>query len=121
MEPADSIARIGFRRWYERQLIEGHVWFITAFLCLIAAIACVEELRFQDPLPLQLLFGASVVAASLLGTYGLLRYMTILATALRLGEHATCRACGTYARFSLISAARARCRKCDNEWLLIDQ
>ena len=29
------------------------------------------------------------------------------------------RACGAYARFSLISASDVRCRKCGNEWLLI--
>ena len=26
MEPADSIGRLGFARWYERRLIEGHAW-----------------------------------------------------------------------------------------------
>ena len=38
----------------------------------------------------------------------------------RLGEHATCGTCGAYARFRLISPSQVRCRKCDNEWSLID-
>jgi hypothetical protein len=120
VEPADSIERIGFRRWYERQLLEGHAWFVASFLCLVAAFACVEQLRFDDPLLRQFALGAGIVAAGLGGIYGLLRYLTMLAGALRLGEHATCRACGAYARFSMISASRARCRKCGNEWRLID-
>jgi hypothetical protein len=120
MEPADSIERIGFRRWYERQLLEGHAWFVGSFLCLVAAIACAEQLRLDDPLLRQLAFGAGIVAAGLAAIYALLRYLTMLAGALRLGEHATCRACGAYGRFSMVSASRARCRKCANEWRLID-
>jgi len=48
------------------------------------------------------------------------RYQQILSEAERLGEHATCRACGAYARFRMISASQVRCRKCSNEWRLID-
>jgi len=48
MEPADSIRRLGFARWYERSLIEGHVWLITVLFCLIAIAACMEELSFVD-------------------------------------------------------------------------
>ena len=47
MEPADSIARLGFARWYERRLIEAHAWFISAFVCVVAIAACAEELAFR--------------------------------------------------------------------------
>ena len=47
MEPADSIGRLGFSRWYERRLIEGHAWFVSAFICVIAIAACAEELAFR--------------------------------------------------------------------------
>ena len=46
MEPADSIGRLGFARWYERRLIEGHAWFISGFACMVAIAAVVEELAF---------------------------------------------------------------------------
>ena len=42
MEPADSIRRVGFSRWYERRLIEGHAWFVSGFVCMIAIAACME-------------------------------------------------------------------------------
>ena len=119
MEPADSIRRLGFARWYERRLIEGHAWFISGFICMIAIAACFEELSFRGSIPRLLLYVAIVMAAGAIGIYGLLRYQQILVEAETLGEQATCRACGAYARFRLISPSQVRCRKCDNEWCLI--
>ena len=120
MEPADSIRRLGFARWYERRLIEGHAWFITCFVCMIAIAACMEELNFRGPLLRLLAYGVFVVAAGVVGIYGLKRYQQIMVQAETLGEHATCPGCGAYARFTLISASKVRCRKCANEWRLID-
>jgi len=77
VEPADTIARIGFRRWHERQLLECHAWLVTGILCVLAVVV-------------------------------------------RIGEHATCRSCGTYGRFEVISPSHVRCRACANEWRLID-
>lgn len=120
MEPADSIRRLGFARWYERRLIEGHAWFISGFVCITAIAACMEELSFRGSLARLLLYVIVVAAAAGIGIYALVRYQKILAEAERLGEHATCGACGAYARFKLISPSQVRCRKCDNEWRLID-
>jgi hypothetical protein len=119
MEPADSIRRLGFARWYERRLIEGHAWFVSGFICMVAIAACFEELSFRGSIGRLLLYVAIVAAATVIGIYGLRRYQMILSEAEQLGEHATCRACGAYARFRLISASQVRCRKCDNEWRLI--
>ena len=47
MEPADSIVRLGFARWYERRLIEAHAWFVSVFFCMVAIAACLEELSFR--------------------------------------------------------------------------
>jgi hypothetical protein len=119
MEPADSIRRLGFARWYERRLIEGHAWFISVFFCLIAIAACAEELNFRGSFARLLAYVILVAASTAIGIYGLRRYQQILTEAEQLGEHATCNACGAYARFSLISQSRVRCRKCENEWRLI--
>ena len=119
MEPADSIRRLGFARWYERRLIEGHAWFISGFMCLVAIAASMEELGERGSVS-KLLFNVLIIAAALaIGIYGLVRYQQILAEAESLGEHATCGACGAYARFRLISQSEVRCRKCDHEWRLI--
>lgn len=120
IEPADSIRRLGFARWYERRLIEGHAWFITVVMCMIAIAACMEELNFRGSIARLLAYVTLILAAVAIGIYGMVRYRKILTEAERLGERATCSACGAYARFRLISATRVRCRKCDNEWCLID-
>ena len=120
MEPADSIRRLGFARWYERRLIEGHAWFVSVFLCLIAVAACMEELNFRGS-PARLVFYVGIVAAAFaIGLYGMRRYQVILTEAEALGEHATCGSCGAYARFQLISNSQVRCRKCSHEWRLIE-
>ena len=120
MEPADSIRRLGFNRWYERQLIEGHAWFVSGFVCMIAVAACVEELSFRGSAWRFLAYAALVLASGLVGIYGIVRYQRILVQAERIGEQATCPGCGTYARFKLFADCVAHCRKCDREWRLID-
>ena len=120
MEPADSIRRLGFARWYERRLIEAHVWLVTGILCLTVIAACMEELGFRGSLARLLVYVTFVVAAAVIGLYSLSRYLELLGQAEGLGAHATCGGCGAYARFRLISPSHVRCRKCDNEWRLID-
>jgi hypothetical protein len=121
MEPADSIGRLGFARWYERRLIEGHAWLISAFICIVAIAACAEELSFRGSFGRLLLYVIVIAAAAAIAIYSLVRYQKILAEAELLGEHATCGNCGAYARFRLISPSQVRCRKCDNEWCLIER
>lgn len=120
MEPADSIRRLGFNRWYERQLIEGHAWFVSAFACMIAIAACAEELAFRGSVLRGLTYALVILLAGAVGAYGIWRYQKILVQADRIGEQATCPGCGTYARFKVVADCLAHCRKCDREWHLID-
>src|SRR5258708_38288229 len=108
MEPADSIRRLGFVRWYERRLIEGHAWFISVVFCMIAIAACMEELAFRGSGARLLAFGTLVAASVATGIYGMLRYQKILTEAEQLGEHATFAARGPYAPFKLLSPALVR-------------
>ena len=119
MEPADSIRRLGFARWYERRLIEGHAWLISGVFCIVAIAACAEELGSRGSVERLLVYATLLALAAVTGFYGFMRYQQILVEAERLGEQATCSACGAYARFRLISAAQVRCRKCNHEWRLI--
>ncbi len=119
MEPADSIRRLGFSRWYERRLIEAHAWLISGIFCITAIAACMEELAFRGSILRLLAYVIVVMASGAIGIYGLSRYQQLLSEAEQLGEQATCRACGAYARFRLISGSHVRCRKCSNEWCLI--
>ena len=87
---------------------------------MIAIAACMEEVSFRGSTARLLAYATLVLSAAVIGIYALMRYQKILVEAERLGERATCGACGAYARFRLISPACVRCRKCDHEWRLID-
>ena len=119
MEPADSIRRLGFSRWYERRLIEAHAWFVSAFVCMVAIAACMEELSFRGSVGRLMLYVLVVFGAAAIGIYSLTRYHKILVEAESIGEHATCDGCGAYARFKLITPTQACCRKCSHQWRLI--
>jgi len=119
MEPVDSIRRLGFIRWYERRLIEGHAWFISGFICMILVATCMEELTFKGSFPRLLGYVTLVVAATALAVYGMVRYQKILGEAERIGARATCPACDVYGRFNVLSDADVRCRKCSHEWRLM--
>jgi hypothetical protein len=120
MEPADSIRRLGFSRWYERRLIESHAWFVAAFVCMILVAVWMEELTFRGSAARGLTYASLVLGALVFGGYGIYRYQKILFHAERIGERATCPACGVYARFKLGAGISACCRKCSHEWRLID-
>lgn len=120
MEPSDSIARLGFNRWYERRLIEGHAWLVTGFISMITVAACIEELGFRGSITRLMVYVVVVAGATAATIYGVARYQKILLQAERLAQQATCGACGTYARFRMVSPFRVCCRKCSNEWRLID-
>ena len=119
MDPVDSIRRLGFTRWYERRLIEAHAWFVSAFFCMVAIAACMEELSFRGSLARLLLYLVIVLGSVAIGAYGLVRYHRILVEAETFGEHATCAGCGAYARFKVVAGSQVRCRKCSHEWRLI--
>jgi hypothetical protein len=119
VEPAQSIGRLGFRRWYERQLLESHAWLVTCLLCAFAALALIEGLDFKAAFFTSLMRGAMAFAAGLLSWLALQRYAMMLVRANRLAEHATCAGCGTYGRFEVLDGhAHVRCRGCGNEWHL---
>jgi hypothetical protein len=140
MDPTASIRKLGFRRWYERQLIDCHAALVTCFLCGITVAAILEQVNFVEfgwrPVALLMV----VLAAITLGWFAWRRYITVLQRAERYGERSNCPSCNTYARFEIEAtgmdafpdaAARAvaplesawirvRCRKCATVWRMPD-
>lgn len=122
MVPAANISKLGFRRWHARQLVEGHVWFVTGLLCFVAMAALLEEVSFHGPLLERLLTLVAAFAAGLIGCYALGTYFRIMALAQRLADRSTCKRCGTYGRYALVAASlesmSVRCRNCGHEWTI---
>jgi hypothetical protein len=78
MEPARSIERLGFKRWYERQLLESHAWLVSSILCALAIAATLEVTGFRLTSFSGLLAFGFVYVAGLVGWHGLKRYRTIM-------------------------------------------
>lgn len=137
MASLDRIRTDGFRRWYERQLIECHAWLVSWFLGVIVLVSGMELLgeRVASRTPgLLLLFGGLAVTL-----YSWKRYRLMLEVAERLGGQAACPGCNAYAKFAVMSSGpaplpdggdpalenhgggvwlRAQCKKCGREWML---
>jgi hypothetical protein len=133
----DRIRTDGFRRWYERQLIECHAWLVSWFLGLIVLISGLEVAGSGAG---SLVSGALLLSGGLAVTlYSWKRYHLLMEVAERLGQQAECPGCKAYAKFKVMSSGpaplpdggdpalknhgggvwlRAQCRKCGDEWML---
>jgi hypothetical protein len=121
VEPARSITRLGFSKWYERRLIEAHAWLVTALLCAIYVEASLEGMAFSGNVAAWLGTAGGIFVGALIVWHGLRRYAAILREAERLVSQATCTTCRAYARFEVLNELPkipVRCRKCSHEWTL---
>ena len=121
MEPARSIARLGFRRWYERQLTEGFAWLITCLLCAVAIAAGIESVWSRIVSWRALAVLVMVYLVGLICWYALRRFLVLLTSAEHVASRSTCAHCGTSGRFEVLdelARMRVRCRKCSHEWTI---
>jgi hypothetical protein len=132
LELADDIRKRGFKKWYERQLIESHAYLVTCALCMIVVAALIEELNFRAPGLKPFLTLALIAGSGLLGLFSWLRYRAIMVTAERFGDRSTCDQCHAYAKFDVVESGgrpatpdsesdpwlRVRCRKCGHGWTI---
>jgi hypothetical protein len=131
MTAAQGIEKLGFRRWYERQLIEGHVYFVTCFLCLIVLAACLEQFDFHGAWDQQVWFVVLIVGSGILCFKSLGWYNFLLGRAETLGAQSSCAQCSVYGVLQVVDAGQAdpevqgaadnswirvRCKKCGHEW-----
>ena len=87
MEPAHSIGKLGFRRWYERQLIESHAWLVTCFLCGLVIAASLEALSFKESVFQSILMLGFAYAAGVMCWFALKRYGSLMSEAKRLATN----------------------------------
>ena len=132
MSPADGISKLGFRRWYERQLIESHACLVTGFLCLILIAAFFEGFSLHEASASTFVTLATMLAAGVVGGGALKRYIQVLQRAEHIAEHSVCTSCSTYGRLTILGSSkeepaagelapgwmRVACRKCGHQWLI---
>jgi hypothetical protein len=125
MTPAEGIDKLGFRRWYERQLIEGHVYFITCFLSLITIAACMELIDWKAPAAQVAFMLSIIVAGGVLCIVSLRRYNFLLLRAECFGSQSSCTHCSTYGVLKVLRAGtgeertRGLVRRADNPWICV--
>jgi predicted Zn finger-like uncharacterized protein len=121
MRLADGIRKHGFKKWYERELMQSHAHMVMAFLCFIGVFAAFEVMS-QGVNRLGNL--AAILLCTGLGAWAVRRYIQLLTNAEATANQADCPQCGTYARFTLVQAtedggeAVVRCRQCEKVWTI---
>lgn len=124
MGEAQKIRRLGFRKWYERELLSSHANLVLLLLATLGLLASAELFTTGLPLRDQLEVLLTAVCSAAIGLFALRRYLYLLNHAEYVADQAVCRACGTYARWDLLEEQAAgarlvvRCRHCTNQWAI---
>ena len=136
MDLSQGIRKLGFRGWYERQLIESHLFLISGFLSLIMVLASLEDLNLRLPTWETLLRLAALIGGSAICLWTVRRYLVMLEIAEYAAERSVCVKCTAYSGLDLGRAAvrdgwdhaesgertlppvRVRCRRCGHEWTI---
>ena len=124
MDPALSIARLGFRRWYERQLLYSFAWLTTCLLCGLVIVAILEFVGFSTPGIAPYITLVVLYFIGLMGFHSWMTFTKKLMQAQRYANRSTCEECGCYGRYDVLSnTARflVKCRRCAHEWTIEPQ
>ncbi|MGI9332942.1 MAG: hypothetical protein ACR2RL_07255 [Gammaproteobacteria bacterium] len=121
METAQSIAKLGFRRWHERQLYESFAWLATCLLSGVAFASILEFVGFSRPglAPYLTLIVLYVVGLMAVTTWRC--FWAKLSAAQDFAKSAVCGRCDAYGLLDVMEVSESipvRCRHCGNEWRL---
>jgi len=120
---ADGVRRVGFRKWYERELLSSHAHMVLAFLAVIALLGSFEAMRGASAGD-QALHVLGLFASAGIGVWALRRYLFLLMRAEEVANQASCADCGTYGRFRVVGEDRQAqetkvcCLKCQHNWTI---
>jgi len=122
MDPAGAIGKLGFERWYERELLLCHSWLVACLLCAFALFALLEDLNLAEAGWRAAPVVITAFAAGCIAWYALARYLAMLMRALHIAERSTCAQCGAHGRYRLVGATprsmTVHCRNCEKEWTI---
>ena len=128
MDPTASIRRLGFRKWYERELIKSHAALVTCFLSGLLCAALIEPITAARFSWTALGLVAVIFVAIVVGCLSWHSYITVLQRAERYGERSTCPKCNAYGRFDVVetgmdthpSAAAEAVAPLQSAWLKVE-
>lgn len=125
MKLADGIRKHGFRKWYERELLQSHAHMVLLFLCVIGLFAAFEAASKFRTMADQITDLVAALLCAAIGLWALRRYLRLLSSAEAVAHQADCPHCKTYGRLELMPAQGAedevhvRCRHCGHAWHII--
>jgi recombinational DNA repair protein (RecF pathway) len=120
---SDAIERVGFRRWYERELLSSHAHLVLALLSAVAMLASLEAFSGASPAE-KLMDIAFMIVSGAVTLWALRRYLYLMMRAEGVATQASCGDCGTYGRFKVVGQdrnpgeAQVCCSKCAHQWTL---
>jgi hypothetical protein len=122
MTSAQRIRRLGFRKWYERELLQSHANLVLLLLAAIGLLGSAEAYTARLALTDQIQVLGAAAASAAIGILALRRYLYLLKHAEFVANQAVCSSCETYAKWDLLAEhARGeqlcvRCRHCGHQW-----
>ncbi len=124
MHLARGIRTLGFRKWYERELLQSHGHLLLTLLCTLGLLGAVEAAMSFTGWQDRLIDAVAALASAAIGLWSLRRYLYLLSHAEFVANQADCPQCGTYARFTLVGEpaegrpAPVCCRQCQHRWAI---
>ncbi len=127
MKLDDGIRNLGFRKWYERELMVSHAHLVLLFFCAIGLLTSFSVYSKNAPWADRAFDAAAIVLCAAVGFWSLRRYLFLLMHAEQVASQAVCSQCRTYGRLAIAVGQRSggesilvRCRKCENEWAIVN-
>lgn len=122
MQLVEGIRRLGFRKWYERELLQSHAHLALTFLCAVGLFGAFDAAMHFRGWTDRVIDALAIVASGAIGLWALRRYLYLLMHAEHVAKQADCPHCGVYARFTLVDskasphAVTVCCRDCAHRW-----
>lgn len=134
MSVSEYIRRHGFRRWYERQLIESFGYLTLSFVALVLLLAGLEVLGDAESAHRYLFLLMAAAGGGVLMFVAWRRFSALLLRAEHFAGAATCPQCKAWGKFKVLAQESAppdeppeagrphwlsvRCTKCEATWRL---
>ena len=123
---ADGIRKHGFRKWYERELLQSHAHLVLTFLCMIGIFAGFEALGINRGWLDQATNIVTIGLCVAIGLWALRRYLYFLGHAEATANQADCPQCQAYGSFTVEAedpkeqSLQVCCRKCRHQWTICE-
>ena len=125
----DGIRQLGFRKWYERELLSSHAHMALAVIAAVAMMASFEAFTGATPGE-KLMNTAFVIVCAAIALWAMRRYLYLLMHAEEMANQANCSQCQAYGQLRVLEASNRPapaqrlvpvcCKRCGFQWSMED-